>query len=293
MNISGTGVAVVTPFDQEKKLDDSALRNLIQYLIKGQVEYLVMLGTTGESATLTNDEKKQVIQIAREETKGKIPLVIGLGGNNTNALLENLSATDLTNCQGILSVTPYYNKPNQEGILQHFSQVADHSPLPVILYNVPGRTGKNIEASTTLKLAEHPNIQGIKEASGDPWQVMEIIEQKPEDFQVVSGDDHLTLPYLGTGMDGVISVTANGFPLLFSEMVRAGLNNDFTKARDYHYKLMDVMRLAFAEGNPTGIKAALTLKGFIKNVLRLPLVPASDTLYRKMEKVMKDSMAST
>lgn len=287
MNIRGTGVAVITPFDQKQHLDDSALRRILQNLIKGRVEYLVMLGTTGESATLTKDEKKQVIQIAQEETNGQIPLVVGIGGNNTSDVLDNLSATDLGAFQGILSVTPYYNKPNQQGILQHFRQIADHSPLPVILYNVPGRTGKNIEASTTLQLAEHPNIQGIKEASGDPWQVMEIIQQKPDDFQVVSGDDHLTLPYLGIGTDGVISVTANGFPLLFSEMVRAGLSNDYDKARQYHYKVMDVMRLAFTEGNPTGIKAAMNIKGLCENILRLPLVPASDHLYKEIGKVVK------
>ena len=286
MKIQGTGVAVITPFDHQQHVDERALRGIIRHLQKGQVEYLVMLGTTGESVTLSKDEKKQVIRVAQEETEGQIPLVIGVGGNNTADVLQNLETTNFTHCQGILSVTPYYNKPNQNGIVNHFQTIANHSPVPVILYNVPGRTGKNIEASTIIELAQHPNIQGVKEASGDPWQVMQILQHKPYDFQVVSGDDHLTLPYLGTGMDGVISVTANAFPKKFSDMVRAGLNEDFTTARKNHYELMDVMELAFAEGNPTGVKAALNILGHCENVLRLPLVPASDDLYNQMKQVV-------
>ncbi len=289
MNISGTGVAVITPFNKNQEIDEGALHSILRYQIERGVEYLVMLGTTGESVTLTKDEKKQVIRIAQEQSQGKVPLVIGIGGNNTENVISNLSDTDFTHCQGILSVTPYYNKPNQQGIWQHFHTIADHSPVPLILYNVPGRTGKNIEAETTLELANHPNIKGVKEASGDPWQVMEIIKNKPDDFQVVSGDDHLTLPYLGMGMDGVISVNANAFPRKFSDMVRAGLNNEFHEARKHHYELMEPLRLAFAEGNPTGIKAIMNIKGFCENVLRLPLVPASKALYQKMENMAIDT----
>jgi len=286
MNIRGTGVAVITPFDQAGKIDEKAFRNLLIHLMKGKVEYLVLLGTTAESPSLSIEEKKRIIAIAQEETAGSIPLVIGIGGSNTSQVLTDIDNTDFTYCQGILSVCPYYNKPDQEGLLKHFEAIADHSPVPLIIYNVPGRTGKNVEADTTLELARHRNIQGIKEASGDPGQVMDIIHQKPNDFQVVSGDDDLTLAFIGLGMDGVISVAANAFPLEFSAMVRAGLNNEFDQARSYHYNLLPYMKLAFEEGNPTGIKAILNIKELCENNLRLPLVPSSDELYGKLQSLL-------
>lgn len=278
MNISGTGVAVVTPFKTNGEVDEKALKQIIQYLINGKVAYLVILGTTGESPTLTFEEKQTVLNIASTEVNGKIPLVVGIGGNNTGEVQRNMASLDLTGYHAILSVGPYYNKPTQPGFKTHFQTLADSAPLPLILYNVPGRTGKNIEAGTTLQLAQHSNIIGIKEASGNFDQVMTILEKKPEDFQVVSGDDHLTLPYLSAGMDGVISVTANAFPKSMSAMVRAGLEQDFSTARSYHYRLMPIMRSAFAEGNPGGVKAFLSAMGYCEEVLRLPLVPVSNDL---------------
>lgn len=283
MNIQGTGVAVITPFQGDGQVDEDALHDLIQYLVQGEVEYLVMLGTTGESATLSYEEKQQVLQTAKSATGGAIPLVVGIGGNNTQEVQQSMAALDLSGCSAILSVSPYYNKPTQEGLVQHYQTLADAAPLPLILYNVPGRTGKNMEADTTLRLAQHPNITGIKEASGDLQQVMTILEQKPADFQVVSGDDHLTLAYLGVGMDGVISVTANAYPYAMSSMVRAGLKENFTEARKHHFKLMPAMRLVFAEGNPGGIKGFLGGLGFCEQVLRLPLVPVSEDLQKQIQ----------
>lgn len=285
MNIQGTGVAVATPFDQNHLLEEEALRKILQHLLDGQVEYLVMLGTTGESPTLSKDEKARILEIARETTNGQIPIVAGIGGNNTEDVLKAIEATNLDGISAVLSVAPYYNKPSQKGLLKHYQAIANQSPVPVILYNVPGRTGKNIEASTTLELAKHPNICGIKEASGDPWQCMEIIQQKPKDFQIVSGDDHLTLAYMGIGMDGVISVTANAIPLAMSEMVRMSLKNNFTKAQEYHYQLMPFFKAVFAEGSPSGIKALLNIKGLCENTLRMPLATVSDELFRHMQSI--------
>lgn len=283
MNIQGTGVAVATPFDQNLKLDEKALRDILQHLIDGQVEYLVMLGTTGESPTLAKDEKARILDIARETTGGSIPIVAGIGGNNTHDVLQALENTNLDGVDAILSVGPYYNKPSQKGLIRHYQTIADQSPVPVILYNVPGRTGKNFEVQTTLELAGHPNICGIKEASGDPQQCMEIIQQKPKDFQVVSGDDHLTLAYMGIGMDGVISVTANAFPHTMSEMVRAGLKSDFTTAREFHYQLMPYFQAAFAEGSPGGLKALMNIKGLCQNIVRLPLATVSEQLFNQLK----------
>lgn len=283
MDIQGTGVAVVTPFDQKGEVDEPALKAILSHLETGQVSYLVMLGTTGESATLTLEEKKRILNLAKTETQGRIPLVVGIGGNNTHEIQQQIAALDLDGCSAILSVSPYYNKPTQAGLIAHFQTLADTSPLPIVLYNVPGRTGKNVEANTTLQLAQHPNIQGIKEASGDMQQVMDILEHKPTDFQVVSGDDHLTLAYLGVGMDGVISVTANAFPKAMSDMVKAGLKGDFTTARKQHYQLMPTMRKVFAEGNPGGVKAFLSAMGYCEQVLRLPLVPVSEKLQQEIK----------
>ena len=283
MNIQGTGVAVITPFQANGQVDSNALRQLLQYLVQGEVEYVVMLGTTGESATLSFEEKQHILTITKEEVQGTLPIVVGIGGNNTHEVQQNMAALDLEGCSAILSVSPYYNKPTQSGLISHYQALADAAPLPLILYNVPGRTGRNIEPETTLELAKHNNITGIKEASGDLQQVMTLIERKPGDFQVVSGDDHLTLPYLGAGMDGVISVTANAYPYAMSSMVRAGLKENFSEARRHHYKLMPVMRLVFAEGNPGGVKGFLSALGFCESVLRLPLVPVSQDLQEQIQ----------
>lgn len=289
MDIQGTGVAVVTPFNQNGEVDESALKKILAHLEAGKVSYLVMLGTTGESATLTLEEKKHILSLAKAEIQGRIPLVVGVGGNNTHELQQQLASLDLDGCSAILSVSPYYNKPTQAGLIAHYQTLANTSPLPIILYNVPGRTGKNLESDTTLQLAEHPNIQGIKEASGDMQQVMNILEHKPGDFQVVSGDDHLTLGYLGLGMDGVISVTANAYPKAMSEMVKAGLKEDFTTARKRHYQLMPIMRKVFAEGNPGGVKAFLSAMGYCEQVLRLPLVPVSDALQEEIKQYVSQN----
>ncbi len=283
MDIQGTGVAVVTPFDQKGEVDEPALKKILGHLQKGGVSYLVMLGTTGESATLTLEEKKRILSLTKTETQGRIPLVVGVGGNNTYELQQELANLELEGCSAILSVSPYYNKPTQAGLIAHYQTLANTAPLPIILYNVPGRTGKNLESVTTLQLAQHPNIQGIKEASGDMQQVMNILENKPSDFQVVSGDDHLTIGYLGIGMDGVISVTANAYPKALSEMVKAGLKEDFTTARKHHYQLMPTMRKVFAEGNPGGVKAFLSAMGYCEQVLRLPLVPVSEALQQEIK----------
>jgi len=285
MNIRGTGVAMITPFKEDHSLDEDALRNIIRYLINGKLEYIVALGTTGESVTLSKEEKSQILAITKNEVNGQIPIVCGLGGNNTGAILESIKNKDFNGIDAILSVSPYYNKPSQKGLIKHFETIADQSPAPVILYNVPGRTGKNILPETTLELAQHKHIIGIKEASGDPEQCMEIIAKKPKDFQVVSGDDPLTLPYLGLGMDGVISVSANALPYEMSEMVRAGLRNDFIKARKLHYKLWSYFKPVFGEGNPSGIKALMAIKGFCNNNVRPPLAPVSDELYEQLRQL--------
>lgn len=279
----GTGVAVVTPFRSDGGIDEKSLEQIINKLIFGGVEFLVILGTTGESVTLNKKEKQQVIDLSIETIDGRVPMVLGMGGNNTSEILEYISHTDFSPISAILSVSPYYNKPTQEGIFYHYCTIADAAPVPVILYNVPGRTSSNISAETTLRLAENKNIIGIKEASGNFEQCMKIISDKPEDFLVISGDDLLALPYLGIGMDGVISVIGNAYPKEFSDMIRAGLKGDFEEARKIHYQLFDLMELIFAEGNPGGIKALLEIKGMCQNVLRLPLYKISEVLYNKIK----------
>jgi 4-hydroxy-tetrahydrodipicolinate synthase len=282
--LRGTGVAVITPFTADKKLDDKALEQVINRLIYGGVEYLVILGTTGESVTLSKDEKRQVLDIALETADGRVPMIIGIGGNNTHEVVETIQHTDLDGWDAILSVSPYYNKPTQEGIYQHYKAISEASPKPILLYNVPGRTASNISAETTLRLAnDFKNIIGTKEASGNFDQCMQIIKNKPADFLVISGDDAITLPLMAAGMDGVISVIANAYPKEFSDMVRACLRGNFEEARKLHYDLLDVTNLIFAEGNPGGIKALMEIKGIIKNELRLPLYKISDALYKKLE----------
>lgn len=282
--LKGTGVAIVTPFSKEKKVDYKALEKLTEHLVSGGIEYLVVQGTTGESVTLAKEEKIAVLDFIVEINKKRVPLVLGIGGNNTDELIHSFAHFNFDQVDAILSVSPYYNKPTQEGIYQHYKALAAESPRPVILYNVPGRTASNITAETTLRLANDiENIIGIKEASGDLNQVMKIIKNRPDDFLVISGDDALTLPLIAAGADGVISVVANAFPRIFSDMVRAALNSDFKSARKNHYGLLPVTEMLFSEGNPGGVKAALKILGICDDVLRLPLVNISPALVEKIK----------
>lgn len=280
----GTGVALVTPFSDKGQVDYEGLKKVIDHAIKGKVEYLVTLGTTGESVTLTKEEKNKVLDFTIDAVKGRMPLVAGFGGNNTAEVVDAIGHFHFRGVDAILSVCPYYNKPTQEGIYRHFRAVADASPVPVILYNVPSRTSSNMQAQTTLRLAhDAKNIIGIKEASGDMQQVAAILRDKPQDFFVVSGDDAFTFPLVLLGCDGVISVIANAFPSEFSEMVRAALNHDVLRARKMHYKLLDIMSLLFREGNPAGVKCALELLGLCSANVRLPLMPATVALRKDLQ----------
>lgn len=282
--LQGTGVAIITPFKATMEVDFDALGKLIDFIIENGIEYIVSLGTTGETPTLDTEEKFDIINYTYEKVNGRVPVVVGIGGNNTKEVMENLQSYPLEKATAVLSASPYYNKPSQEGIFQHYKNIADASPVPVILYNVPGRTGSNITAETTLRLArEVKNIAGIKEASGNMVQCMHILRDRPEDFLVVSGDDHITLPLIGCGMDGVISVAANCFPNDFSNMVRLCLQGDFASARPLHYKCLEGNDLLFAENNPAGAKAFLYEMGLIENVLRLPVVPLSNAVHQKVK----------
>lgn len=277
--LKGTGVALVTPFAQNGSVDFSAFEKLLDFVMANGVDYLVVLGTTGEAPTLDKSEKIDIIQFVCEKVKTQIPIIVGVGGNDTNGVVKELQTLPLDKAAAVLSSSPYYNKPSQEGIFQHYSKLAEASPKPIILYNVPGRTGSNITAETTIKLAMgNANIVGIKEASGNMVQCMHILAHRPEDFLVTSGDDHLALPLIAAGMDGVISVAANCFPKDFSEMIRLSLLGDFNAAKPLLYKLIDGFDLLFAENNPAGVKAYLAEMGIIKNYLRLPVVPVTDFL---------------
>ena len=275
--LGGTGVALVTPFDANSKIDFASLEKVIDHVIDGGVEYIVSLGTTGETPTLDKEEKIDIIQFTFEKVKARVPVVVGVGGNNTQALIRDLETLPLKEAVAVLSASPYYSKPSQEGIFQHYKVFAEASPKPVILYNVPGRTGRNMTAATTVRLAnEVPNIAGMKEASGDMQQCMEIMRDKPLDFLVVSGDDALCLAQFACGMHGVISVAANAFPKEFSEMVRHCLQGDFKTARSVHYPLLEAYDLLFVENNPAGVKAFMAEMGLLQNFLRLPLTPMGD-----------------
>ncbi len=285
---SGTGVAIVTPFRKDGSIDFKSLGKLLEHVIKGGVDYIVPLGTTGESVTLTKDEKKAIVNFVTDTVSSRIPVMVGIGGNNTQEIIDSIIQFDFSNVDGLLSVSPYYNKPSQQGIYEHFKSIATISPVPVIIYNVPGRTGSNITAETTIKLSRDvKNIVGIKEASGSLMQVMQIIRDKPVNFQVISGDDALTLPMMALGASGAISVIANACPKPFSDMVNLGLNGSFDKASALQYKLLDLMNALFEEGSPAGIKAALEIIKISQNNLRLPLVPVSDALYKKLEGILK------
>lgn len=287
MNLRGMGVALITPFKADKSVDFPALAKLLEYIIQNKADYIVVLGTTAETATLTEEEKTQVKAFVVERVNGRVPLVLGVGGNNTQALVEYLKSNDLSDFSAILSVVPYYNKPSQEGIYQHYKAIAEASPLPVILYNVPGRTGVNMTAETTLRLArKFENIIAIKEASGNIVQMDDIIKNKPEDFMVISGDDGITFPLITLGAVGVISVIGNAFPREFSKMVRLALEGDFKNALLIHHRFTELFSLLFVDGNPAGVKCLLNAKGMIENELRLPLVPTKITTYEKIREVL-------
>ena len=289
----GTGVALVTPFRKDLTIDVEALKRIVEYNIEGKVEYLVVLGTTAEAATLNEEEKQLVKKTVIEANNGKLPLVLGIGGNNTMEIVNQLKTEDLTGFSAILSVSPYYNKPTQEGIYQHFKMVAENAPLPVIIYNVPGRTGSNMAAKTTLRLAnDFKNIIAIKEAAGDIIQAMEIIKNKPKDFLVISGDDMITLPMVLAGGAGVISVIGEGFPHEFSEMVRLGLDRKVDEAYKIHYALAPAIDMIFEQGNPGGIKEVFKAKGLSENTLRLPLVNVNEDLSGRIETFVKNFVIS-
>lgn len=285
--LQGTGVALVTPFKNNTEVDYDALGKLIDFDIDNGVEYLVSLGTTGETPTLTATEKLAIVNFTYEKVNGRVPVVIGIGGNSTKEVIENLKSFPLDKAIAVLSASPYYNKPSQEGIYQHYKALAAASPKPIILYNVPGRTGSNMTAETTLRLSKEKNIEGMKEASGNMVQCMQILRDRPSDFLVVSGDDHLAMPLIACGMKGVISVAANCFPKDFSEMIRLSLKGDFGAARPLHYKCLEGNDLLFAENNPAGVKAFLYELGIIENVVRLPVVPLSDSIHKKVKAFLK------
>jgi 4-hydroxy-tetrahydrodipicolinate synthase len=281
--ISGTGVALVTPFTNNLEVDYAGLEKLVQHVIKGGVDYLVVLGTTGETTTLSSDEKQKVIATVKRVNNGQLPIVLGYGSNDTRSLVEGFKTLDLDGITAILSVVPPYNRPNQEGLYQHYKAFAQACPLPFILYNVPGRTGVNLEVETTLRLAnEFDNILGVKEASGKMDQIMQILRSAPEGFQVISGDDGITVPLVSVGAHGLISVVANAFPREISMAVRSALKGDFQSAKENHYKLWDLMALSFADGNPGGVKCMMEQIGLIENNLRLPLAPVKQEVADKI-----------
>lgn len=287
-NFKGTGVAIVTPFTDKGKIDTKGLKKLVNHLIVGGVDYLVVLGTTGESATLNKDEKKEVLTLVQEFAANKVPVVLGIGGNDTREVLSSFSNFNLKNVSAILSVSPFYNKPNQKGIIEHFKQISINSPLPIILYNVPGRTGSNMSSETTLELAHNfSNIRAIKEASGNLEQCMRIIANKPKDFHLISGDDNLTFPLMALGASGVISVSAMVYPKEMSTMVNLCLAGDFEKAKKLHYFMMPATDLLFADGNPGGVKEALSILRVCENNLRLPLYHPNKQVVEGLKKILK------
>lgn len=277
MNILGMGVALITPFTNTKEIDYPALERVVRHVSTNGADFLVVLGTTGETPALSESEKTEVMMFVKKITGGKIPLVVGIGGNNTAEILHTLRNSDLSGYSAVLSVVPPYNKPSQEGIYQHFKAIAEASPLPVVLYNVPGRTGVNMMADTTLRLAnDFSNIIGIKEASGNLKQIERLLAEKPAGFTVICGDDGMTYPLMTLGAGGVISVFGNAYPKEFSDMVHLCLEGNYIEAVDYHFRFREIIRLLFADGNPAGVKCVMHDMGLIENELRLPLVPVSD-----------------
>ena len=284
----GLGVALVTPFTTEGEVDYKALKRLVEYLIQNGADFLCILATTGETPCLSTDEKNKIKQLVIDVNRGRVPILIGCGGNNTRAVVEELKTTDWTGIDGILSVCPYYNKPSQEGLYQHFKAIAEASPLPVVLYNVPGRTGVNMKSETTVRLANDcENIVAIKEASGSLEQVDEIIKNKPDRFDVISGDDALTFSMVASGAAGSIPVIGNALPREVSRMIRLEFKGEYEGARTIHHRFTELYSLLFVDGNPAGVKALLHEMGFIENVLRLPLVPTRITTLQKMTEILK------
>lgn len=284
--LKGMGVALVTPFKSDKTIDYDALGRIIDYIIDGDADFIVVLGTTGETPTLFAEEKQAIRGFAVEHTRGRVPLVLGVGGNSTIGVVRELHTIPLEGFSAILSVVPYYNKPSQEGIYAHYREIAANSPLPVILYNVPGRTGVNMTAATTLRLAREHNIIGVKEASGNFVQIEEIIKNKPEDFTVISGDDGITYPLMTLGAKGVISVIGNAFPKEFGRMVRLCLDGKFAETLPIHFKFTELFNLLFVDGNPAGVKCTLNALGLCENELRLPLVPTRLSTNEQIHKLL-------
>ncbi len=288
INLKGMGVALITPFKEDESVDYTALNRLVDYQLQNGTDYLVVLGTTAETPTLTPEEQKEIVQIVVSKVKRQIPIVLGVGGNNTRAVVEKLKNDDFTGIDAILSVVPYYNKPSQEGIYQHYKAIAEATRLPIILYNVPGRTGVNMTAETTLRLArDFDNVVAIKEASGNITQMDDIIKNKPKNFDVISGDDGITFPLVTLGAIGVISVIGNAFPKEFSRMVRLALSGDYESALTIHHRFTELFELLFVDGNPAGVKSMLNMMGYIENKLRLPLIPTRITTYEKIRGVLQ------
>ncbi|MFT3994613.1 MAG: 4-hydroxy-tetrahydrodipicolinate synthase [Dysgonomonas sp.] len=289
INLKGMGVALITPFKEDESVDYDALSRLVDYQLQNGTDYLVVLGTTAETPTLTESEKKSILELVISRVNGQIPIILGEGGNNTQAIADKLKKADYTGVDGILSVVPYYNKPSQEGIYQHYKTISEASPLPIILYNVPGRTGVNMTAETTLRVAHDcKNVVAIKEASGNISQMDEIIKRKPDNFDVISGDDGVTFPLITLGAIGVISVIGNAFPKEFSRMTRLALEGDYQSALTIHHSFSELFNLLFVDGNPAGVKSMLNMMGYIENKLRLPLVPTRITTYEQIKNVLID-----
>ena len=287
--LRGMGVALITPFKEDGSVDYAALLRLVDYQLQNNTDFLCVLGTTAETPTLTSDEKKRITQLVIERVNGRIPILLGVGSNCTQTVIATLKHDDMTGVDAVLAVVPYYNKPSQEGIYQHYKAIAESTDLPVVLYNVPGRTGVNMAAETTLRLArDFKNIIAVKEASGNITQMDDIIKNKPENFSVISGDDGITFPLLTLGAVGVISVIGNAFPREFSKMVRLALQGDFEHALPIHHQFAELFKLLFVDGNPAGVKAMLNAMGLIENRLRLPLVPTRITTFEKMRAILNE-----
>lgn len=284
---SGVGVALVTPFNEDLSVDYPSLEKIINNCIDGDVDYLVSNGTTAEASTLTPQEKKDILAFVKKVNKGRLPILYGIGSNNTKHALELIKETDFAGVDGILTISPYYNKPSQQGIIRHYQIIADASPVPVILYNVPGRTGSNVEAKTSIELSKHANIIGLKEASGDLYQCLDIMRDKDDDFAIISGDDILTTPMISIGTQGVISVMANAYPKQFSKMIHLALEGNFKEANKFLMEFILLDDLLYQESNPVGIKEVLYIQGVCKNFVRDPLVSASDELNQKIAAVCK------
>lgn len=279
----GTGVALITPFKDDYSVDYESLERIVDFVLSNNADFLLALGTTSEAPTLTNEEKNNVVNTIVKTAKKRCPILLGMGGNNTASLIQSIKNQYFKNIDGILSVVPFYNKPNQQGMKSHFEAVANNSPVPVMLYNVPGRVGVNLQASTCVELARHRNIIAVKEASGNLHQIMEILRDKPSDFDVLSGDDSITQPMMALGAKGVVSVAANGYPDIFCKMIHYMMQNEHEQALHLHYKMLRMNGLIFADGNPAGIKVIMAYKGLCKNVLRLPLLPVNEKLKTNIE----------